>query len=167
MPVISSPSIQLPTSSQSTTSLSQPTGITASDSSPPIQLPTRSQSTTSLSQPTGITTQSVSELVVEIVQALQVQELNSGSLGIAPHELVSDCSIELSVSAQSLPSIGLPHRGKSWLPNYMMLAFMMNGQLFAEYQRVVSMLGSPCCSDTLWQVTISWLGTHVTFKYHI
>ena len=80
------------------------------------------------SQPTGITTQSVSELVVEIVQALQVQELNSGSLGIAPHELVSDCSIELSVSAQSLPSIGLPHRGKSWLPNYMMLAFMMNGQ---------------------------------------
>ena len=95
------------------------------------------------------------------MQALQVQELDSGSLGIAPHELVSECSIELSVSAQSLPSIGLPHRGKSWLPNYMMLAFMMNGQLFAEYQRVVSMLGLPCCSDTHWQGTISWLGTHV------
>ena len=41
----------------------------------------------------------------------------------------------------SLPRIRSPHSSKSWLSNYMMLTFMMNGQLFPEYHRIVRKLG--------------------------
>lgn len=47
------------------------------------------------------------------------------------HRDVSPC--------QGLPTIHSSN--KSWTLNYPILAFMMNGQLFAEYARVTGMLG--------------------------
>ena len=38
----------------------------------------------------------------------------------------------------------------------------MNGQLFAEYNRVSHMLGLPHCSEKHWRDIVSWLGEHVT-----
>lgn len=104
------------------------------------------------------------DLALKDSQSLQVQELDFESLGLISQSLISECTTELSVSVPagtSVPSILSPHSGKSWRLNYTMLTFMINGQLFAEYHRIASMLGLPCSSDTHWQTTISWLGSHV------
>ena len=46
--------------------------------------------------------------------------------------------------------------------NYTVVSFMMNGQLFAEYNRLSNMLNLPPCSDTQWQRITEWLRQHVT-----
>ena len=38
----------------------------------------------------------------------------------------------------------------------------MNGQLFAEYERVSHMLGLPKCSKSQWHRIVQWTETHVT-----
>ena len=38
----------------------------------------------------------------------------------------------------------------------------MNGQLYAEYQRIGNMLGLPPCSNSHWHRIVKWLGEYVT-----
>ena len=61
----------------------------------------------------------------------------------------------------SPPSIGY-QKGKSWLLNYSVLSFLMNGQLYAEFQRIGNMLGLPPCSNFRWHRIVKWLGEYVT-----
>ena len=51
---------------------------------------------------------------------------------------------------------------KSWAKNYSALSFLMNGQLFAEYERVSNMLGIPSCSKNQWLRIVDWTEKHVT-----
>ena len=51
---------------------------------------------------------------------------------------------------------------KSWMKNYSALSFLMNGQLFAEYERVSNMLGIPSCSKNQWLRIVDWTEKHVT-----
>lgn len=60
----------------------------------------------------------------------------------------------------SAPSIA--NSKKSWLKNYTVLSFMMNGHLFAEYDRLCNMLGLPPCCEKQWGRIIKWLEKHVT-----
>lgn len=51
---------------------------------------------------------------------------------------------------------------KSWTKNYSILSFLMNGELFAEYERVSNMLGIPSVSKNLWLKLVEWTEEHVT-----
>lgn len=51
---------------------------------------------------------------------------------------------------------------KSWFKNYTALSFLMNGQLFAEYERVSHMLSLPSCSRSQWLRIVEWTERHVT-----
>ena len=83
------------------------------------------------------------------------------------HTQISGCHTELHISVPpgerkpevSGASIG---RKKSWLMNYSALAFLMNGQLFTEYNRISHMLGLPSCSEKQWSRIVEWLESHVT-----
>ena len=50
---------------------------------------------------------------------------------------------------------------KSWLLNYTVISFLMNGQLYAEYTRLAHILVLPACSDSQWQRIVVWVGEHV------
>ena len=79
---------------------------------------------------------------------------------------VSECGTQLQTTVPdgvSPPSIAsFTGKPKSWLLNYTVLSFLMNGQLFAEYNRISNMLGLPSCSDKQWHRIAEWLGDHVT-----
>ena len=63
----------------------------------------------------------------------------------------------------TLPAIsGSIGKQKSWLLNYSVISFLMNGQLIAEYNRISNMLGLPHCSDSAWYRIVGWLELHVT-----
>ena len=51
---------------------------------------------------------------------------------------------------------------KSWTTNYTVLCFVMNGQLYAEYNRISNMLGLPPCSECHWRRIIQWTEENVT-----
>ena len=89
------------------------------------------------------------------------------SLGVEGTSLLSMCNPEVQVSVPqgaTLPTISCSSRGrqKSWLLNYSVISFLMNGQLFSEYDRISNMLGLPHCSDKYWREIVGWLGEHVT-----
>ena len=47
------------------------------------------------------------------------------------------------------------------MKNYSALSFVMNGQLFVEYERVSIMLGIPSCSKNQWLTIVYWMEKHV------
>ena len=99
----------------------------------------------------------------EIRKSVQRLGFQYDSLGEVP--LLSDCHVEMGVTGPPNaipPSMSRSPKGKSWLLNYSVISFLMNGQLFAEYQRIGNMLGLRPCSDTQWQRIVRWLGEHVT-----
>ena len=74
--------------------------------------------------------------------------------------LTTSSSTRLVYTSHSPPTI--INSQKSWLMNYTVLSFLMNGQLFAEYHRLSNMLGLPACSEKQWQRIVGWLEEHVT-----
>ena len=59
--------------------------------------------------------------------------------------LTTSSSTRLVYTSPSPPTI--INSKKSWLMNYTVLTFLMNGQIFAEYHRLSNMLGLPACSE--------------------
>lgn len=51
---------------------------------------------------------------------------------------------------------------KSWTTNYSVLCFVMNGQLYAEYNCISNMLGLPPCSECQRRRIIQWTEENVT-----
>ena len=95
-----------------------------------------------------------------VCQFTQVREVIDGlgfdyeSLGLVEGlPLLSECNTEVQVIAPqgytTLCSISASSQGKqkSWLLNYSVISFLMNGQLFSEYDRISNMLGLPHCSN--------------------
>ena len=126
--------------------------------SSPSSLHTHSSSVVSLSAP-SCTALTLGHEITEAVERLGFKLEDS--------PLLSECQtqVTLSVDAGASPPciIGKSQgRSKSWLLNYSVLSFLMNGQLFAEYRRIANMLGLPPCSDTHWQNITGWLSEHVT-----
>ena len=102
---------------------------------------------TSLS-PHNVSSQSSADVASDIIATVQHLGFNS-----VDFPLISEChtDITLSVATGVSPpctSSTSRERNKSWLLNYSVLSFLMNGQLFAEYYRISNMLGLPQCSDT-------------------
>ena len=85
-------------------------------------------------------------------------------LGVCQASMIAECQVGISVEGEC-PMITGGHtagRQKSWPLNYSALSFLMNGQLYAEYSRISSMLGLPHCSERHWIDIIGWLEEHVT-----
>ena len=92
------------------------------------------------------------EFLQAISKVREAMKFDFDSLGINGTSLLTDCSPELRVftpEGATQPTISGSSRGrqKSWLLNYTVISFLMNGQLFSEYHRISNMLGLPHCSD--------------------
>ena len=93
--------------------------------------------------------------------------LNFESLGI--HEWSSSVSgstpdLQISCTGGTAPPTiagSLVGKQKSWLLNFTIISFFMNGQLFSEHHRIRNMLGLPHCSAKHWREIVRWLGEHV------
>ena len=84
------------------------------------------------------------------------------SLGIAADlsEFVHICRVSLQCSGSHSPRV---HEStKSWSRHYSALAFLLNGHLYAEYEKLSGMLGLPSCSHTTWHKMIEDLEVHVS-----
>ena len=111
-----------------------------------------------------------SQAIAEVREAVDNLGFSFESLGIDGNTLdtfVSLCSPELQVlgpDGVTLPTISgfSLGRPKSWLLNYTVISFMMNGQLFSEYHRISNMLGLSHCCPKHWREIVGWLGEHVT-----
>ena len=85
------------------------------------------------------------------------------SLGIAADlsEVLHICRVSLQCSgSHSAPRV---HEStKSWSRHYSALAFLLNGHLYAEYEKLSGMLGLPSCSHTTWHKMVEDLEVHVS-----
>ncbi len=67
---------------------------------------------------------------------------------------------------ESAPGPGCESRhdtsNNSWLLNYTVLTFLMNGYLYAEYRALQGMLELPSCLDSQWQRIVGKLEEKVT-----
>ena len=72
---------------------------------------------------------------------------------------ITDSFTTMILNGQPPKISGSPR--KSWLVNYTVLSFIMNGQLYSEYKRIGHMIGIPTCSESQWQRIVQWLGKHV------
>ena len=48
-------------------------------------------------------------------------------------------------------------RPKSWLPNYVLLCFLVNGEYYKDYEHVLGTLGVGHLSKTQWQRMVKWV----------
>ena len=48
-------------------------------------------------------------------------------------------------------------RPKSWLPNYVLLSFLLNGEYYKDYEHVLGTLGIGHLSKTQWQRVVKWV----------
>ena len=48
-------------------------------------------------------------------------------------------------------------RPKSWLPNYVLLCFLLNGEYYKDYEHVLGTLGLAHLSKTQWQRVVKWV----------
>ena len=138
---------------------------TVSVSEAGTQTDTRTSSSSMCTPPEARQPLSLAALAGRVSDAVQRLEFDLESFGTP--SLISECRPELHVAIPDGCSplrivTTVPSKGKSWLLNYTALAFLMNGQLFAEYHRVAIMLGLPLCSGKHWQQVVSWLCTSVT-----
>ena len=95
-----------------------------------------------------------SEVFDKIREEIRSPEFSFESLGIDLSSSITENTPELMVNTPILPiSSSSTSRPKSWLLNYTVISFLMNGQLFSEYQRISNMLGLPHCSSKHWRET--------------
>ena len=71
-------------------------------------------------------------------------------------------SLQITVPTGSSHPIVRSSPTKSWAMNYSVLSFLMNGQLYAEYERISNMLGLPHCSHYHWRNIVKRTEEHVT-----
>ena len=48
-------------------------------------------------------------------------------------------------------------RPNSWLPNYVLLSFFLNGEYYKDYEHVLGTLGIGNLSKTQWQLVVKWV----------
>ena len=112
-----------------------------------------------------LSTEEVTHAFAKVREAIDRLGFDFESLGVEGISLLSMCKVQVSVpQGATLPTISCSSRGrqKSSLLNYSVISFLMNGQLFSEYDRISNMLGLPHCSDKYWREIVGWLGEHVT-----
>ena len=103
--------------------------------------------------------QSLAEINAKVVQAVRCLGFDCAFKSSLVQCVPDLCT---RVPPGSDPTTVTSSPGKSWVKNYSALLFMMNGQLFAEYERVSNMLGIQSCSKNQWLRIVEWTEKHVT-----
>ena len=83
----------------------------------------------------------IEDLVSDLANTLKLLHVPFDSQNLTA--AVTPCSTEMTVTESSAPRIS--ESRKSWVMNYTVVSFMMNGQV---YGRLSNMLNLPPCSDT-------------------
>ena len=104
--------------------------------------------------------QSLSDIHTKVVQCLGFDCNNTFNLQRSLVQCVSELCTRVAPGSDPPTIRSSPN--KSWMKNYSALSFLMNGQLFAEYERVSNMLGIPSCSKNQWLRIVEWTEKHVT-----
>ena len=106
----------------------------------------------------------VQEILSNVVKAIRGLGFDCDENPFNVYGGIVECTPEFCACAPegSAPPSVRSSPTKSWTKNYSALSFMMNGQLFAEYERVTNMLGIPSCSKTQWSQITEWTEKHVT-----
>lgn len=106
----------------------------------------------------------VQEILSNVVKAIRGLGFDCDENPFNVYGGIVECTPEFCACAPqgSAPPSVRSSPTKSWTKNYSALSFMMNGQLFAEYERVTNMLGIPSCSKTQWSRITEWTEKHVT-----
>ena len=115
--------------------------------------------------------QASTEVTPETVEAIKSNSDNdTDTVGLLSkvNSIISSLAIPLEIEGfihssklslkQSGPQLQM-HGTTSWDRHY---TFLLNGQLYAEYDRLSGMLGLPSCSDTTWRRIVEGLEEHVT-----
>lgn len=118
----------------------------------------------SLSPSSSSLSTDVAQLAGEVTEALQQLGFTCES---QCRVALTDCHLELKLRVPDgvdPPSVKRCSVGKnkSWTMNYAVLSFLMSGQLFADYNRLSTLLGLPPCSESQWRRIIEWMEGHVT-----
>lgn len=122
---------------------------------------------TTLSSPespvsTNTTSNTSPDLYDSVVGYVQALGYNLPSLTERTFFSASKTQLVVQVPDGCDPPEVLVAPSRSWLLNYTVISFMLNGHLYAEYKRLQSMLGLPHCSDSQWERITEWLEKRVT-----
>ena len=114
--------------------------------------------------PDTVTAPSLSDIHAKVVQAIRCLGFDCNHNSYDLQRSVVQCTPEFHMNVQpgSDPSTVRSSPNNSWAKNYSALSFLMNGQLFAEYERVSNTLGIPSCSKNQWLRIVDWTEKHVT-----
>ena len=102
--------------------------------------------------------ESVSHIHAKVVQAIRCLGFDCNDNAFNLQRSLVECVPELCtrVPPGSDPPTIRSSAKKPWTKSYSALSFLMNGQLFAEYERVSNMLGIPSCSKNQWLRIVEW-----------
>ena len=81
--------------------------------------------------------------------------------GIVELELTCLKCFEKSKHKSDCRTIESRFRPKAWLPNYLLLSFLLNGEYFKDYEHVLGTLGVGHLSKSQWIRVVKWVHPHV------
>ena len=91
-------------------------------------------------------TDSTIERVPAIVSEL-IDLVAAIGLPVDVHKCMTKASLQLQYEPRGTAEPQVHNSRRSWPMNYTVLSFMMNGHLYAEYNKLAGMLGLPHCSN--------------------
>lgn len=88
---------------------------------------------------------------------LRVTKKEEGTTGIVEFELTCKRCQDRKIQKSDCRVIHSRFRPKSWLPNYVLLSFFLNGEYFKDYQHVLGTLGIQHLSESQWLRIVTWV----------
>ena len=90
-------------------------------------------------------------------EGLRVTSQTEVKAGVYAFDLVCKKCYAKSSRVSDSRIIESKFRPKSWLPNYLLLCFLVNGEYFEDYEHVLGTLGLAHLSKTQWQRVVKWV----------
>ena len=106
-------------------------------------------------------TDSTLEQVPAIVSEL-IDLVAAINLPVDVHKCMTKASLQLQCDLRGTTEPQVHRSRCSWPMNYTVLSFMMNGDLYAEYNKLAGMLELPHCSNQQWPRIVGKLEEKVT-----
>lgn len=90
-------------------------------------------------------------------EGLRVTSKTEEKAGVYAFDLVCRTCYAKSSLVSDSRIIESKFRPKSWLPNYVLLCFLLNGEYYKDYEHVLGALGLAHLSKTQWQRVVKWV----------
>lgn len=90
-------------------------------------------------------------------EGLRVTSKTEVKAGVYAFDLVCRTCHAKSSRVSDSRIIESKFRPKSWLPNYVLLCFLLNGEYYKDYEHVLGTLGLAHLSKTQWQRVVKWV----------